>query len=140
MTWYAAHLILYVQLKKRQQDHFPIWENIVLIGADSKEEALAKAERRGHEDEGDCHGSFRWDGQPATWVFAGVRKLILCQDEDKQPGEGTEITYNEMEVASKEAVTRLAEGRTVAVRYGDLVRPMHQRKKKTKALAGKTSV
>ena len=76
MSWYAAHLILHVQLKKQHQDHFPVWENIVLIKADSEEEAFAKAEQRGHEDEGNSNGTFRWNGQPAAWAFAGIRKLV----------------------------------------------------------------
>src|SRR5438067_1848436 len=110
MNWYAAHLILYVRLKKRRQRRYPVWENIVLIRAATDDEAMAKAEQRGHEGEGDCDGSFTWEGDPAEWVFAGVRKLMLCDEAEARPRDGTELTYLELEVASKDALKKLVEG------------------------------
>ncbi len=115
--WYAAHVILYVQLKEQPQRHYPIWENIVLIKAGTDEEAFAKAEARGKEEEGDDDGSFRWGGKPARWVFAGIRKLTLCEDPQKRPDDGTEISYTEMEVDSEQAVQKLVDGQPVAVKY-----------------------
>jgi hypothetical protein len=92
--WYAAHLIMYVQFKKHVQRTYPVRENVVLIRADSAEEAFEKAERRGKEDEGDSSGTFTWGGKPATWVFGGVRKLMKCgADEKERPNDGTEVTY-----------------------------------------------
>lgn len=117
MSWFAAHLVLYVKLKGQPQKRFPVWENIVLIQADSDDEAFAKAERHGREEEGDDDGTFRWGSQPATWVFAGVRKLTACQDPEKRPGDGSEISYLEMEVGSQEAVEQLVEGQPVPVRF-----------------------
>jgi hypothetical protein len=117
MTWYAAHLVLYVKYKEQPQDHFPFWENIVLIQADTEDEAFAKAEERGRAEEGDSDGTFRWDGKPATWVFAGVRQLIRCEDDTERPGDGTEVTYNEMEVDSLEELKHFVEGETATVRY-----------------------
>jgi hypothetical protein len=122
MTWYAAHLILYVRFKTGRQRHYPVWENIVLIRATTAEQAMAKAERRGREDEGDCDGSFRWDGRPAEWVFAGVRKLMRCVDADEQPRDGTEVTYLELEVGSKEALQKFVDGERVSlIRTGNTV-------------------
>ncbi len=119
MKWYAAHLILYVRFKDHPQDHFPVWENIVVIEAASADEANTKAEQRGRDDEGDSDGTFTWDGHPATWVFAGVRKLISCVNATEQPGDGTEISYTEMELPSLEEVHLLSEGRDVTVRLSD---------------------
>ena len=118
-TWYAAHLILYVKLKNHTQRNYPIWENIVLIKARSEEEAFAKAEARGKEEEGDDGGTFRWAGKPARWVFAGVRKLTLCEDAEKRPDDGTEVSYTELEVDSEQAVRKLVRGQSVAVTYKD---------------------
>ncbi len=118
MSWYAAHLVLYVKLKEHPQDRFPLWENIVLVQANSEEEALAKAEHHGREDEGDDGGTFRWDGKPAQWVFAGVRKLTACQDATKRPTAGTEITYIEME-ATTQALAKLLRGEPASVRLVD---------------------
>jgi hypothetical protein len=119
IRWYAAHLILYVQFKNRPQRKFPVWENIVLIKAKTEEEAFAKAERRGKDDEGDDDGTFKWEGKPARWVFAGVRKLTLCEDPEKRPDDGTEVSYTEMEVDSEQAVAKLVGGQSVSVTYAD---------------------
>jgi hypothetical protein len=119
MNWYAAHLILYVQFKNRAQRKFPVWENIILIKARTEEEAFAKAEQRGKEEEGDDGGTFKWEGKPARWVFAGVRKLTLCEDPERRPDDGTEVSYTEMEVDSEQAVAKLVGGQSVAVTYTD---------------------
>jgi hypothetical protein len=118
--WYAAHIVLYVKRKDSVGGKTAVWENIVLIKAGSEEEAFAKATQRGKEDEGDDDGTFRWKGKPAQWVFAGIRKLTLCEDAEKRPGDGTEVSYNEMEVESEQAVWKLLEGKPVAVRFRDL--------------------
>jgi len=117
MNRFAAHLIMVVKLKKQVQKRFSVWENIVLIKADTEDQAFVRAEQRGREEEGDEGGSFRWEGHPATWVFAGVRKLTVCDDAEKRPGDGTEVTFIEMEVNSEEAVQQLVEGEPVSVRF-----------------------
>jgi hypothetical protein len=117
--WYAAHILLYVKRKEGATGKCPVWENIVLIKADSEEEAFAKATQRGKEEEGDDDGTFRWRGKPAEWVFAGIRKLTLCEDPEKRPGDGSEVSYTEMEVESEQAVRKLLEGKPVAVRFRD---------------------
>jgi hypothetical protein len=116
-NWYAAHLILYVKLKDLPQRKYTVWENIVLVKAATDEEAFAKAESRGKEEEGDDGGTFRWGGKPARWVFAGVRKLTLCEDPERRPDDGTEVSYTEMEVGSEQAVRKLVQGQAVAVNY-----------------------
>jgi hypothetical protein len=122
--WYAAHLLMYVNRKDAPPGPIPVWENIVLIRADSEESAHAKARERGKQDEGDDGGTFRWNGQPAEWVFAGVRKLTLCEDPEKRPGDGTEISYTEMELASEQAIRDLLETKPVPVKVTDsLVEP-----------------
>jgi hypothetical protein len=113
MNWFAAHIILVVKFKDHSQTRFPVWENIVLIRADSEEEAIAKAEARGRDDEGDDDGTFRWGGKPAVWVFVGVRKVTLCEDAGKRPGDGTELSYLEFEAPSMAAVEKLIDGTPV---------------------------
>ena len=117
MNWFAAHIVLYVELKKQPQDRFPVWENIVLIEATTEDEAFDKAETIGRRGEGDDEGSFRWEGEPARWVFAGVRKLTACETAERRPGDGTELTYLQMEVASREALERLVDSRPVTVEF-----------------------
>jgi hypothetical protein len=113
---------MYVKLKQGSQKRYPLWENIVLFQAESEDEAFAKAECRGREEEGDDDGSFRWDNKPAEWVFGGVRKLVLCEEEGKRPKDGTEISYSEIEAESKEALGKFINGEPVAVKFRDRYR------------------
>lgn len=117
MKWYAAHLVLYVQFKDARQDHYPIWENIVLIRARTEAEAFRKAEKRGQTDAGDDEGSFRWGGKAATWVFAGVRKLTSCEDATARPNDGAEVTFLELQTASKREIERFVAGEPAAVKF-----------------------
>jgi hypothetical protein len=120
--WFAAHLVMYVKLKEHERKTVPVWENIVLIRAASEDEAFAKAEKRGEADAGDDGGTFRWDGKPARWVFAGVRKLTLCEPADERPGDGTEVSHTELRVSSEDAVKKLVKGDVVGVHYHDVFR------------------
>jgi hypothetical protein len=95
----------------------------VLIQADSEAEAFAKAEDRGRDEAGDDEGTFRWDSAPARWVFAGVRKLVRCEDDRKRPGDGTEITYNELEFGSPGDVETFANGEAVKARFAEVIEP-----------------
>jgi hypothetical protein len=115
MKWYVAHVIMYVKFKDGRQNHYPIWENFHLIKASTPEKAWKKADECGRMAEGDSQGSFRWDNRPATWVYAGTRKLIECSD--RTPVSGTEVTYSELRVKSVQALKRLVNGNAVAVIY-----------------------
>jgi hypothetical protein len=114
-TWFAAHIILYIQLKDQPQKTYPVWENVVLIEARSEEEAFAKAEQRGRADAGDEDGTLTWGGEPARWVFGAVRKLTKCEDDDQRPGDGTEVTYLEMQVRSEKNLRKLLRSAKVGV-------------------------
>jgi len=121
--WYAAHVVLFVQLKDQPRGRCTAWENIVLIKADSEEQAFEKAEHRGREEAGDDDGTFRWNGKPARWVFAGIRKLTACEDAERRPGDGTEISYVEMQLESEQSVYKLVRGDPVKVQFVDRVAP-----------------
>jgi hypothetical protein len=130
MKWFAAHIVMVVKLTNPKQGRFPIWENIVLVSAESEPEAFAKAEEYGRLEEGDDDGTFRWGGHPARWVFAGVRKLTECAAIGDHPDDGTEITFNELEVDSQEALERFVAGRSALVKCNDRFRaPKNARQK-----------
>jgi hypothetical protein len=123
MTWYSAHIVMFVELKDQDQKRFPVWENVVLIHAQTEEVAFEKAERFGRAEEGDDEGSFRWAKSPARWVFAGVRKLTECQMVTDRPEDGTELTYTEFELDSREDVKRVASGKPAQARFNECYRP-----------------
>lgn len=122
-TWYAAHVVMAFHWKNREQQRFPVWENIVLVEADSAAEAFAKAERHGRDAEGDSDGSLLWAGQPAVLRFEGIRKLVECVDPESRPGDGTEISYTEWEAASLADLKRFAAGKPVPIQCNDRFRP-----------------
>jgi hypothetical protein len=126
MIWFSAHVIMFVQFKEGNQAGYPVWENIILVEACSEDEAFEKAEQHGRAAEGDDEGSFRWGKRPAKWVFAGVRKLTECQILGDRPDDGTELTYNEFELSSREAVKKLVAGKPVDVRFHDRYRPAEE--------------
>ena len=134
MTWYSAHIIMLVDMKHVVQNSYPVWENIVLIRAETEDEAFEKAERYGRSEEGDDDGSFSWGKEPARWVFAGVRKLTECQGLSDRPDDGTEVSYNELELDSREAVEKLAAGEPVQTYRSDRYRPA---KRKARTTEGK---
>lgn len=118
MSWYAAHAVMYVKYKEAEQDSYPMWENVLLIEAESDDEAHAKALDRAKEDEGDSRGTFTWQGKPATWCFAGIRKLVSCEDPDEAPQNGTEITYLAMQVDSEANLAKFVQGEPIQVMLG----------------------
>ena len=63
--------------------------------------------------------ALRWGERPATWVFAGVRKLVRCDSDPEPPREGTEVTYSEIIVETLQAVQDLAAGRRVPLKEYD---------------------
>ena len=120
--WYSAHIVMFVEFSNKTQNHFPVWENIVLVEAESESQAFEKAEHCGRQSEGDDGGSFRWSDQPAKWVFAGVRKLTECALVTDRPGDGTEVSYSELEVDSRATLDRFVAGDPVKVCYNDRYR------------------
>src|SRR5688500_6175478 len=125
MSWYAAHIVMVVRYKTRTQRRFPAWENIVLLRAGSEEAALAKAEAIGQANEGDDDGTFRWAGKPASWEFAGVRKITECALDGEKPASGDEITYSELEFDSLADAKRYGRGAAMAVRHDDQIRAIN---------------
>jgi hypothetical protein len=117
MRWYAAHAIMVTKFKDGNQNKFPIWENIILVIADSPDEAREKATMRARDDEGDSLGTYRYEGREAVWVFEGIRKLIECQDAENQPHDGTELTYSVFEVDSEELLRKLVQGKPARILY-----------------------
>lgn len=99
MSWYAAHVVMVFRLTQHEQTTFRAWENIVLIQADSSDQAWGRAEQYGRQVGSDDE-SLTFGGKPAVLEFAGVRKVVSCVDEEERPGDGTEVSYTDLEFAS----------------------------------------
>ncbi len=119
MAWFAAHAIMYFKLKSGVQDRFTIWENVYLIEAENSDAAWGKAEAWAKQEEDDSDGSLLVDEQPATQVFAGIRKIITVShwEEEGQLKHGDEITYSEFQVSDEKSIRELVDGEEVSVNY-----------------------
>jgi hypothetical protein len=115
MMWYAAHVIMYVVFKDGQQGNYTVWENVFLVEGTDDRVALKKAEDLGRNAEGDANGSMKWQGRPASWAFAGVRKVVKCDSDRDPPHDGTELTYSEFLVDNMNVLRELAGGRRVRI-------------------------
>lgn len=123
-TWYAAHIIEYARFLDGVQDSYSLYENIVLIEAETLEEARNEAARIGQAETG---GSVSVNGRDAEMVFAGIRKLIACADTVTaererehipfRPAHGTEVSYSFLEIGSTEEFKRFVDGESVQVWY-----------------------
>ena len=117
MKFYVAHLIMSVRLVNGSQVEYPIWENMKLLVANSREEAQAEAERIGKNEEEPLSESFRYGGEPGRIMFEGVRKLIECESSDERPGHGTEISYAQYQINDLDQLRPLAGGDEVSILY-----------------------
>jgi Domain of unknown function (DUF4288) len=72
MTWCGALVIMYLTFKEDTQGTYPVWENVILVQADTEAAASAKAEKYARDAEGDQDGTLRWEQRPSTMVFAGI--------------------------------------------------------------------
>jgi hypothetical protein len=109
---------MYVRFKDGQQGHYPVWENVLLVEADSDALAEERARELAGLDAGDSDGTFRWNGRPAEWVFAGIRKILtVSHRSDAVPGHGDEITYSEFGVRDENTLQDLVAGRSVSIEY-----------------------
>jgi hypothetical protein len=112
---------MYLKVKEGPQNDYLVWENILLVEAPSAPEAEARAQILAWADEGDSCGTLTYGDRPATWVFAGLRKLISVShrgiEEDLTSGD--EITYSEYRVRDLTAVQKLVAGEAVEVEYVD---------------------
>jgi hypothetical protein len=121
-----------VKYNRGAQKQFPVWENVLLVRAVSEEQAFAKAEETGRAAAGDDDGSFRWRGRAARWEFAGVRKVVAWGDQAERPGDGDEVTYNELQFDSLAAVQSFARGLPAQAQFDEQIPTLDEPKAKRK--------
>jgi hypothetical protein len=116
--WYCVHALLYFRYKDGKQDEFPAWENLYLIKAPSVETARLEGERRAKQDETDSDGTLSYNERPATLTFAGILRVVECEDLDMNSGlpiSGTELSYNELTIPDKIEFDKLVRGESANV-------------------------
>ena len=118
MKWFGAHCLMLVEFLDGNQDSFFLWENILLISADTPEEAAGKASDLSRQQEG-RQTNFTREGRPAKVVFAGLRKVVSCDVPDDGRLDGMEVSYNELIVSNRSDLVKLCRGEEVCVLHVD---------------------
>lgn len=104
------------------ENEYIVHENVILIEADSPEQADEIATRQAR-DEATIEDQLTIDGEAAVKRFIGVRKVIAIRNpgpidlDQERPVSGTEITYNVLFVKGEENLNRLAIGDEVSLDY-----------------------
>lgn len=80
--WYIAEIIMECQIEDDLRNVVHV--NIVLVRADSPEEAFEKAEELDHDDEDSYPNT---DGKMVTFRYRGLRNLHVVHDELEHGGE-----------------------------------------------------
>ena len=120
--WYCVHAILYFEYKDGNQGDYVVWEHLYLIKADNPQEAGDKGKIRAKQDEGDSSGGLTVNERPARLKYAGIRKIVDCQDLDMHtmlPTDGTELSYSELIVESPDEFEKLISGDPAAIIYNE---------------------
>lgn len=116
--WYAAHAVMLIRFREGEQNEFPVWENILLVEAPTPEEAKEKACQRALEDVGNDE-TMTWDKKPAFFEFIGLRKLMQCCSDEEQPGDGTEVSFNDLLFSSRKELDAFVAGEESQVTFQD---------------------
>lgn len=85
--WYIAELVMECKIEGESQNVVHV--NIILIRADSPEEAFEKAEAFGREDESSYLNP---KNQQVSWRYRGLRALNVIHDELE---DGAELMFEE---------------------------------------------
>ena len=88
-NWYLSHELLYAETgKEAPTECLTVWENLILIRANSPAEAYKKAMKHGKMSE----DKVRINGKPGKLRFLGLRDLVLIYDELE---DGAELEWPE---------------------------------------------
>ncbi len=118
MGWYTASAVMLFVYEDGIQSDFPVWENLILVEAESDSEALSKATKFAKEEEGDDSGSLTVNGRKARRVFKGIRKLLtvvnLNADEDV-PTNGAEVSFSDLSFSSESDLDSYINGEPITL-------------------------
>lgn len=101
--WYISHEILCAVTDGQGPDEtLIVWENLILIQANSPEDAYEKAIQHGRDSEEEI----RINGKEGRHRFFGLKDLVLVYDDLEH---GAELEWHEMELTKTEVEKLLKE-------------------------------
>jgi len=102
--WYIADLVMECQIEEEPRNVVHV--NIVLVHADSPEEAFQKAEKLGKEGE---NSYLNPNNQKVIWLYRGLRDLQVIHDELEH---GAELMYEEKIGISEDEVQAIVRAKS----------------------------
>lgn len=118
--WYCVHAVHFFEYQDGPQSDWLVWEHMYLIEAACPDEAKRKGESRALQDQTPEASRTTVDGKPARLRFTTIRKVVECQDLDPESGlptDGTELSYSEYAVLTREDFVSLTSGKSATVVY-----------------------
>ena len=89
VSWYLSREIIYFEFADQtDQDEYQVWENLILINAQSPEEAYQKALKHGFDSEEEV----TIDGRKGRSKFKGLKALVAVYEDIE---DGAEIEWLE---------------------------------------------
>lgn len=125
-TWFAVSVLFAFDDIEEPQSRWHVWEDVVLIEASSEEELTAKTRAYGEATaDANAKAGLDMSGQLAFMRFIGVRKIVEIanptyldiEQSEHPPVDGTEITFSEFIVESRDDLEKLAKGEEVSLIY-----------------------
>jgi len=96
VSWYLSREIIYFEFADQaDQDEYQVWENLILINAQSPEAAYQKALKHGFDGEGEV----TIDGRRGRSKFKGLKTLVAVYENIE---DGAEIEWQEYVVEKDE--------------------------------------
>lgn len=124
MKWFSASVIMYAKVDNDEHESIPVWENIILIEAESFEDAHKIAQSKAILDASNPDQTLTYDDKPCKILYGGIRKIIECSNddiEDDNPSEtissGTELSYSQFIVKNTNDLNKLINNDDVYLYY-----------------------
>lgn len=96
VCWYLSREIIYFEFADQaDQDEYQVWENLILINAQSPEAAYQKALKHGFDGEGEV----TIDGRKGRSKFKGLKTLVAVYENIE---DGAEIEWQEYMIEKDE--------------------------------------
>lgn len=125
MKWFSVSFISAIVCNKNNQEDFPVYEEIILIGANSEIDLQEKIKAHGELIDKAGQNGITYNSEIARKIFLGVRKIRAIYNfggdslNNSPPDNGCELTHSFYIASSMEEAQKLANGESVTVRYVD---------------------
>lgn len=124
MKWFSVSFISTI-ICTSSQNEYPVFEDIILIGADSEAELQGKIKVQGELINKAGAEGITYNNEAAKQIFLGVRKIRAIYNtggdslNNAPPDDGCELTHSFYIVPSFSDAEKIASGNAVEVRYVD---------------------